>query len=397
MSAGQDSAAAEAQPQVPNARIAKGIRAAMSEVPMANLKELRAVVSQPGRPLYLTVKDAVREAIDAGMFRPGEQMPSTKDLSERLSVSLVTAHRALQELVASGILQRSQGKGTFVHERYLEQRSAVSTCRVGLVFHSDCSLADYYHNQILEGVRQAAQHLAVDLVLLRFGEDLRRECNSYLYVNPLPREIETVAAQTNRRTPLLVVGARSHLKNVSSIDADNRDLARQAVDHLASLGHTRIGYIGSADDSTNSRDRLAGFVEACESREISCRCQNVIKSASWQLGEAERMAMIRMLSSPERPTAIFAAGYYFALDVYGAAATVGLRLPEDLSIVGVDDPPSAAHLSPALTTLRQPLVQLGHAAVTALCEHVSNSHTALKSRTLKAELVIRRSSAPPSA
>jgi LacI family transcriptional regulator len=68
-----------------------------------------------------------------------------------------------------------------------------------------------------------------------------------------------------------------------------------------------------------------------------------------------------------------------------------LRIPDDLSVVGVDDPPSAAHLAPPLTTLRQPLIQLGHAAVTTLAEQVQNDQSEAESRTLLAELVIRRS------
>ena len=137
------------------------------------VKELKPVNAQPGRPLYLTVRDAVRDAIDAGVFQPGEQMPSTKELSDQLAVSLVTTHRALQELVSSGILQRSQGKGTFVHERYYGRKRALPECRLGLVFHSESSLADYYHSQILEGVRQSAQSLAVDLVQFPFVEQFR--------------------------------------------------------------------------------------------------------------------------------------------------------------------------------------------------------------------------------
>src|SRR5881227_3198078 len=158
-------------------------------------KSLAAVRPQTGRPLYLMARDAVREAIDAGLFAPGEQMPSTKELSQQLSVSLVTAHRALQELVSSGILQRSQGKGTFVHQRYFDRKNTISDTRLGLVFHAEASLADYYHSQVLEGIRQAAQHLSVDLILLRFGEDVRNECNGYLFVNPLPEELDSISSE----------------------------------------------------------------------------------------------------------------------------------------------------------------------------------------------------------
>src|SRR5688572_30993158 len=138
----------------------------------AVVKAMTAISPQPGRPLYQTVRDAIRAAIDSGMFAPGEQIPSTKDLSEQLAVSLVTAHRALQELVTAGVLQRAQGRGTFVHEKYPERKTQIAEFRVGLVFHSEASLADYYHGQILEGVHRAAHQLGADLLLLRFGEDV---------------------------------------------------------------------------------------------------------------------------------------------------------------------------------------------------------------------------------
>jgi DNA-binding LacI/PurR family transcriptional regulator len=361
---------------------------------MSAIKELKPVIPQAGKPLYLTVKDAVREAISKGVFSPGEQMPSTKELSEQLSVSLVTAHRALQELVTAGILQRSQGKGTFVHQRYLDREKNLSVTRLGLVFHREASVADFYHSQILEGVRQAAQQLNVDLVLLRFGEDVRNECNGYLFVNPLPSEVDGIVNASGRNQPILIVGARHGTsKRIACIDVDNVDLASEAVNHLAGLGHARLAYVGGADQLSNSRDRWEGFRAGCESRGMAARPEFVIKGESWRLDERERNALIRALTGPNRPTAVFAAGYYFALDVYAAASTSGLRIPEDLSVVGVDDPPSAALLAPPMTTLRQPLVQLGHAAVTALFERIRNEAANPQSRTLRAELVIRRSSA----
>src|SRR5205807_10567707 len=109
--------------------------------------------ARPGQPRYQTVKQTVREAIGSGIFRPGQRMPSTKELSQALSVSLVTAHRGLQELVVAGVRQRTLGKGTFVHDRYSRDR-VISECRLGVVFNNEASLADFYHGQILEGVRQ---------------------------------------------------------------------------------------------------------------------------------------------------------------------------------------------------------------------------------------------------
>ncbi|HEV8377884.1 MAG TPA: GntR family transcriptional regulator [Tepidisphaeraceae bacterium] len=355
---------------------------------------LKPVVAQPGQPLYQTVKQTVREAIDSGIFRPGQQMPSTKELSETLSVSLVTAHRALQELVMAGVLQRTQGKGTFVHDRYARDR-VISECRLGVVFNNEASLADFYHGQILEGARQESQERSVDLMLLRLGEDVRNECNGYMYVNPMPSELEAFVRRATRKQPLLVVGATAQFKNGCSIDVDNVSLARRGVEYIAGLGHERVGFVGSARDFGNSRDRWQGFAEACSESGIKIHEPHILKSVSWRLENDEQATLVGMLRSPRRPTAIFAAGYYFALNVYSAAATLGLKIPEDLTIVGVDDPASASQMSPPLTTLRQPLVELGREAVSVLCDYFHRENMELASRMLSAELIVRKSSGPP--
>lgn len=360
------------------------------------LTQLMPVVAQPGRPLYQTVKETVRQAIDEGVFQPGEQMPSTKELSQRMKVSLVTAHRALQELVSAGILQRTQGRGTFVHDRYAERGTSVDL-RVGLIFHKEASLADYYHSQILEGVHRSSCELGIDLVLLRFGEDIRNECNGYLSLNPLKPELEELAKRAHKRQPLLAVGARSHLRNVPSIDVDNIDLARQAVAHLCQHGHRRIGFVGGAIGLSNSYDRFEGYIAECRELGLAIPPAHVLHAAGVQLDEPERQRLAQMLCGADRPTAIFAAGYYLALGVYAAAGEVGLRIPEDLSVIGVDDPISAAHLWPPLTTLRQPLRDMGHRAVTALCACLRREEGDLRSRTLRAELIARKSVGGPPA
>ncbi len=237
---------------------------------MPAAKQLPVVSPQPGRPLYQTVKDAICAAIDAGVFAPGEQMPNTKQLSEQLGVSLVTAHRAMQEMVLSGILERSQGRGTFVHERFSERRKIAAVLRVGMVFHREASLGDFYHGQIFDGVHKGADAFGSDLVLLRFGEDIRNECDGYLFVNPFPEDMERLRLDLRRGLPGLIVGAHAGKGGVPCFDVDNQQIARQAVQHLAQLGHRRIGYVGGAYKISSSRDRWQGFSDACRELGITC-------------------------------------------------------------------------------------------------------------------------------
>lgn len=373
---------------------------------MSNLAELKAMQSKPGRPLYAAVKEAVRAAIDGGRFAPGTQLPSTKAISDEMGVSLVTVHRAMQELVASGVLVRGQGRGTFVHEDYAKRSTTAHGLRFGLVFHAESSLADAYHGQILEGVRQRANELGVDLVLLRFGEDTRNECQGYLFVNPLPEQLDkplrfgqkapsgAPREKDQRNLAITVVGARYAATGANVIDTDNTGIGRQAVEHLRRLGHVRLGFVGGGGKVSNDLDRWNGFTDTAQSLGARVSPEHVLRHSDWRLDDEGRQRLTAMLASPDRPTAIFAAGYYFALDVYAAAAAAGLKVPADLSVIGVDDPPSAHHLHPPLTTFRQPLINLGRMAVGGLFETINAYERVPHQITLPAELINRGSTAP---
>lgn len=350
----------------------------------------------------------MRGAIDSGVYHPGDQLPSTKELSKQLEVSLVTVHRALQELVSSGVLRRGQGRGTYVHEEYGHRSEIAAGLRFGLVFHRESSLADQFHGTILEGVRQAGDELGVDLVLLRFSEDWRNECQGYLYVNPFESQLDRPPRFAGRLRgkpgskgaspqPIMVVGASYDKPGVSCIDTDNRDLARQAVEHLYQLGHQRIAFVGGKGEVSNDRDRWAGFRDTCARLGVSIDPSHVVDCTSYRVDDAHKQQLGGVLTSPRRPTAVFAAGYYFALDVYDAASRAGLKIPTDLSVIGVDDPTSASHLTPGLTTMRQPLLAMGRQAAKGLFEQIGDEHPAMQRTLLTAELVNRHSTAPISA
>lgn len=361
---------------------------------------LLPVVAVAGKPLYHAVREAVRGAIDAGVFSPGDQLPSTKDLSKQLDVSLVTVHRALTELVAAGVLRRGQGRGTYVHEEYGRRDQTAAGLRFGLVFHSESSLADYYHSQVLEGVRQAADELGVDLVLLRFGEDWRNECQGYLYVNPFEAQLDRpvrfgARAKTgNGGHPSMIVGASFDRSGVSCIDTDNVGLGVRAVEHLFQLGHRRVALVGGSGGVSNDRDRAIGFRMACHRLGLDHLGAQEITGTGWRMDDEHKARLLALLKSDQRPTGIFAAGYYFALDAYEAARAAGLMIGRDVSIIGVDDPPSAEHLSPPLSTLRQPLIQIGRQAAKGLFEQVGEDRPAAQRTLLSSELVVRSSTGP---
>lgn len=351
---------------------------------------LPSVNPRPGQPLYASVKQALIDAIETGYFNPQDRLPSTKELSEQMSVSLVTAHRALRELVAAGVIERRQGRGTFIIDR---SGQAERKFRISLVLHRESSMADFYHSRLLEGMRQASADQGLELTVNQYGGSLANDLDGYLLINPLPDDLKNIAHHLPARSIRMVVGARTDDDALPWVDVDNRMLARLAVEHLHSLGHRRIGYLGSKPAVSNSRDRWDGFSSACRNLNLPVDPRLTVHAPGWRVDGSEKMRLVQLLSGKDRPTAVFAGGYYFSLDVYEVAQTLGLRMPEELSVVGVDDPPSAAYISPPLTTIHQPLMELGHAAVTAVIDAIRHPDEPITNRTLWPELVIRKSSA----
>lgn len=365
-----------------------GTSGQQSRTDAISLRDLKIARSNSGQPLYLTVRDVLHQAIDAGAFPVGRKLPSTKHLSQQLEVSLVTAHRALQELVASGVLKRAQGKGTFVRASYLENRR--TRLRVGVVYVLDTLLMDSAQMQVITVMHQAVGPLGGEVVLTQWGEDLCNECRGLLLLEPLAEQLDSLTAKLRGKSVVLV-GTEPALRRIPSICIDNHDLARQAVDHLATLGHRRIGYLGCALNLPSQRHRWEGFLQACQQRQVGPAPHHVIHALNARLDQRERLALVRMLGGHDRPTAIFAASFELAMSVYGAAVELGLRVPHHLSVVGVDDPPAASHLTPPLTTLRLPLTQLAEQAVQMLFEQIHYKDSKVNDRTLVAELVIRSS------
>lgn len=355
---------------------------------MKNAAQLMPVVSRPGVPLYRDVQDAIVDAIRAGIFEPGDRIPNTKALSEQLSVSLVTAHRAMQELVAAGYLDRKQGRGTYVRER---AASMAQTMKVGIVLNPKASMADFYHYQILAGMCEACRARDIELLIMHPNEQAERGCQGFMCVNPTPADLSLICEQHLKNKPILVVGERVKKRGITTIDVDNFDLARQAVEHLYKQGHRRLGYVGSNNERTHSRDRRDGFTDTCKRLGLDADGISYCDAEGWRMSDAEKSELGRLINREDRPTAVLAGGYYLALDVYAAASRLGVEIPAELSVIGVDDPPSAGHLSPALTTMRQPLVELGLTAVTTLEEAIKTGTAPDKDQILRAELVIRQS------
>ena len=193
--------------------------------------------------------------------------------------------------------------------------------------------------------------------------------------------------------PIVAIDPHAGPAQGVTIESDSYGGAVTATRYLIELGHRRIGFVAGRPDLRSSRARDAGYRRALADAGIPFD-PRLTRTGFYDQEAARRMAN-ELLTSSERPTAVFAANDLSAIAIGEVATTLGLEVPRDLSIIGFDDVPEASRWMPALTTVRQPMRRLGEEAVQMLAalmsgEELEEPHTLLQTR-----LVVRHTTAPP--
>jgi DNA-binding LacI/PurR family transcriptional regulator len=199
--------------------------------------------------------------------------------------------------------------------------------------------------------------------------------------------------------PVVVVGRDFQHPAVDSVAADNLTGGFEATQHLIDLGHTRIGFIGASFNGRSGLKRLQGYFKALEQHHIEVderlvtgRKEAVSEVPGYSTEKMGYEGMRRLLSLPNRPTAVFARNDFTAIGAMTAIKESGLRIPEDIAIVGFDDIPLAVHTSPPLTTVRQPMRLQGQMAAEMLLRRIDlDDDQPRQEFVLNCELIIRGS------
>ncbi len=202
-----------------------------------------------------------------------------------------------------------------------------------------------------------------------------------------------VTAQTD--IPVVSIDPHTGPADLPSVESDSLGGALQATRHLLELGHRRIGFLAGRPDLRSASLREAGYRRALQDAGIAF--DPALVRAGLFLTAAAREPARALLSMPDRPTAIFAANDLSGIAILQVAAELGIRVPEDLSGLGFDDIPEASQMSPALTTIRQPMQRLGTTAVDLLMSLMSGTGPEAMHVQLPTRLVRRATTGPPPA
>src|ERR687893_1274766 len=257
---------------------------------------------------------------------------------------------------------------------------------------------------ILRGIEDGLQKAGYTPLVANTDNDPERELLDSQAMRA--RQVDGIIAATARRDhrlhdalleagiELVLVNRRQAELPVSSATADDRMGMRLAVEHLLSLGHTRIAHVAGPLDYSTGLDRHESFLATMRAAGLDPEPALVLVAEAFTESEGARLCG-QLMADGRRFTAVAAANDLLALGCYDVFAERGVRCPEEISVIGFNDMPFAARFQPPLTTIHIPHYEIGAAAAELMLERLQDGDTAAREVRLEPSLVVRESTARP--
>jgi LacI family transcriptional regulator, repressor for deo operon, udp, cdd, tsx, nupC, and nupG len=336
-------------------------------------------------------------------------VPNIYEVAKRAGVSTATVSRVLSQpnVVAPATRRRVlQAVERLGYEPNSTAKN-LRTLRTGKLLVTVPDLSNPFFSLILQGIEDAALREGYAVLVGDTQHDekreeryalmlKRKEADGLIFLgHRMPEEAASyIRAQAPRCAPVVNGCEFSPSLGVPSVHIDNAKAAYQAMDHLYALGHRRIGIVTGPLVSPLSRDRLSGAT--ARAKKQKAEREFIVMHGDFSI-ESGAAAAERLLGRRERPTAIFCFNDEMAMGVIEVAKRLGVRVPQALSVVGFDDIRFSRHMDPPLTTIAQPMRQIGEGTVRLLLSILAGGHDAEtpESVTLPHKLVVRASTGPP--
>lgn len=327
------------------------------------------------------------------------------EVAEKAGVSLGTVSRVINNDVHVAPETRERVSAVMREMGYVANRQArgLKGSKTNVVGMLAPDLGTGYIGEIMHGIDAELALHDLDLMLFTTHRTAAKEANyvanmvqgmvdGLLLV--LPRNpVDYMGTLTRRNFPFVLIDHQGTGNPCPSVGATNWQGAYNATEYLVKLGHTRIGFITGSMDLGAAIDRLDGYKSALKVHHIREDAQLIYKGNFFQPDGYAGASALLDIADP--PTAIFASNDVMAMGAMDAVRSRALRIPEDVSILGFDDIPQAASVRPALSTVRQPLEQMGRLATQMLIDKLKNPEKEIGRIELPTELVSRDSTSSP--
>jgi GntR family transcriptional regulator of arabinose operon len=361
-------------------------------------------IVENGQKKYLFIKQEIKSWILSGKLKAHDQLKTEVELAQSFNISRQTVRKAIGELVNEGRLYRVQGKGTFVTNWVKSMPS--DTRNIGMI---TTYLFNYIFPNIINGVEEVLHKKEYGIFVSSTNNDFDKErevLESFLskplqglIIEPtlcaLPNpNIDYYLTLEERGIPYVMTNANYPQIGAPTLRLNDEKGAFMAVEHLAGLGHRRIAGIFHCEILQGIR-RMNGFINAMKYCGLSLKSQwvgsyNVIKK------DEQIPVLIRTmfdLPASERPTAIVCFNDDLAVSMLDYFRSMGISIPDDLSIVSFDDSSLATATEVKLTTIAHPKEALGRAAAVMLLDAIEKRLSGLEDIVFEPKLIIRNSTA----
>lgn len=328
-------------------------------------------------------------------------MANIKDVAKKAGVSPATVSRVIngQPYVADSIRERVLDaiRELQYHPNRVAQRlRAAKSHLVGVVL-SD--IRNPFYTMALEGIEQvlSAQGLSVlicnsatrpekenDFITLMLAEEV-----AGIIIAPTREQSAALANAVNSGLPVVVFDRRMSSPVTDTVLADNEYGARLAVQHFIQQGHRRIASLSGPQYLTSGRERYQGYLGALRDAAIPVD-EGLIRFGDYQQESGYNLTR-DLIAKADLPFALFVANNLMTIGALNAIHEAGLRIPDDIAVIGFDDLPWAISLTPALTTVQQPALQIGIHAAELLLNRITFPSRPARTVVLNTELIVRAS------
>ena len=339
--------------------------------------------------------------VDGREVREGTMAVTIQDIANYLGLAPSTVSKSLNDYphisseTRQRVLEAAQELGYYPRAAARSLRRG-RTDKVGLLINNPLSFLGEYIADIIAGAALTAEQQGNNLVLyttaVSHPAELKRICRArevdglILIFEPSSVAIQVLE---HENMPFVVFGRRVEHPDVSFVAPDNQAGAYALTKHLIEQGHQRIGFTTRPQLGAVSQDRFAGYQQALAEANIPFDSDLVMETVIEPL--SGHKAMERFLEMVEPPTAVFAFYDLVAVDALHTAQERGLRIPDDIAIAGFDGLRSSRITQPRITTVQQPLAEMGQHAMHALFARITDNTQLPMRQTFPVELIIRQS------
>ncbi len=336
-------------------------------------------------PLYQVIMKDLKEQIETGVLKPGDQLPTEKELSLKYEVSRITSKRALTELEQSGFINRIQGKGSFVKE---SKNLATNSKRILflLPFTNDLALGNFS-----EGLLPVIQQAGFEVMITSFeflnthqGKDIMEEFDGLIYyTNDETEQLDLLFDLHSENFPVIVLDKAIHDISFPSVLSDNFSGGKLACDYLIKMGHQKIGYLfGTTSHPQSTRQRYLGYLQSIKEHQLSFYTT---------MDDPDALAsQLKKFITKHQLTALICENDFTAIDAMNLLRRMGREIPEDISIIGFDDIQAASLVDPPLSTISQNFRQIGEIAGEKIISWITTGKIP-SHKKVPVDLIIRKS------